>query len=210
MGPSWVLSAPDGPHVGPINLAIRVVTMAETVSFDSDFGSRNSDTITTVAFSNMDHGPEEDLYVESVSSEISVEEAFLKKFARYTCACKPTYDQAAQVANGWAAVQLPGIVAWKSSPQNDLPQRAMAYCTECHNFWHVACILHSGSQYEVALVAELLLMKLGGYLVRTYLWHNCHNDNQEWLKNNYAMTAINYTNHQLLFLILILDPCTSI
>ena len=24
MGPTWVLSAPDGPHVGPINLAIRV------------------------------------------------------------------------------------------------------------------------------------------------------------------------------------------
>ena len=26
MGPTWVLSAPDGPHVGPMNLAIRVVT----------------------------------------------------------------------------------------------------------------------------------------------------------------------------------------
>ena len=25
MGPTWVLSAPAGPHVGPINLAIRVV-----------------------------------------------------------------------------------------------------------------------------------------------------------------------------------------
>ena len=24
MGPTWVLSAPDGPHIGPINLAIRV------------------------------------------------------------------------------------------------------------------------------------------------------------------------------------------
>ena len=24
MGPTWVLSAPDGPHVGPVNLAIRV------------------------------------------------------------------------------------------------------------------------------------------------------------------------------------------
>ena len=23
MGPTWVLSAPGGPHVGPINLAIR-------------------------------------------------------------------------------------------------------------------------------------------------------------------------------------------
>ena len=24
MGPSWVLLAPDGPHAGPMNLAIRV------------------------------------------------------------------------------------------------------------------------------------------------------------------------------------------
>ena len=24
MGPTWVLPAPDGPHVGPINLAIKV------------------------------------------------------------------------------------------------------------------------------------------------------------------------------------------
>ena len=23
MGPTWVLSAPDGPHVGPMNLGIR-------------------------------------------------------------------------------------------------------------------------------------------------------------------------------------------
>ena len=25
MGPTWVLSAPDGPHVGPMHLAIRVI-----------------------------------------------------------------------------------------------------------------------------------------------------------------------------------------
>ena len=25
MGPTWVLSAPDGPHVGPINLAMREI-----------------------------------------------------------------------------------------------------------------------------------------------------------------------------------------
>ena len=24
MGPTWILSAPDGPHVGPMKLAIRV------------------------------------------------------------------------------------------------------------------------------------------------------------------------------------------
>ena len=27
MGPTWVLSAPDGPHVGPMNLAIRVALL---------------------------------------------------------------------------------------------------------------------------------------------------------------------------------------
>ena len=27
MGPTWVLSAPDGPHVGPMNLAIRECTL---------------------------------------------------------------------------------------------------------------------------------------------------------------------------------------
>ena len=27
MGPTWVLSAPDGPHVGPINLAIRALLL---------------------------------------------------------------------------------------------------------------------------------------------------------------------------------------
>ena len=30
MGPTWVLSAPDGPHVGHMNLAIRVVSLLGT------------------------------------------------------------------------------------------------------------------------------------------------------------------------------------
>ena len=32
MGPTWVLSAQDGPHVGPMNLAIRDVTMETKVT----------------------------------------------------------------------------------------------------------------------------------------------------------------------------------
>ena len=32
MGPTWVLSAPDGHHVGPMNLAIRVVTLSAEFS----------------------------------------------------------------------------------------------------------------------------------------------------------------------------------
>ena len=31
MGPTWVLSAPDGPHVGPMNLAIREVLQIQNV-----------------------------------------------------------------------------------------------------------------------------------------------------------------------------------
>ena len=27
MGPIWVLSAPDGPHVGPMNLAMRDISL---------------------------------------------------------------------------------------------------------------------------------------------------------------------------------------
>ena len=30
MGPAWVLSAPDGPHVGPMNLAIRESFVSST------------------------------------------------------------------------------------------------------------------------------------------------------------------------------------
>ena len=41
-GPTWVLSAPDGPHVGPMNLAIRVMIhfrreLAANHSFNSQF-----------------------------------------------------------------------------------------------------------------------------------------------------------------------------
>ena len=31
MGPTWVLSAPDGPHVGPMNLAIRGIFVLSCV-----------------------------------------------------------------------------------------------------------------------------------------------------------------------------------
>ena len=38
MGPIWVLSAPGGPHVGPMNLAVRVVSIvsADVVSHNDD------------------------------------------------------------------------------------------------------------------------------------------------------------------------------
>ena len=34
VGPTWVLSAPDGPHVGPMNLAIRVPALSVTGKVD--------------------------------------------------------------------------------------------------------------------------------------------------------------------------------
>ena len=36
IGPTWVLSAPDGPHVGPMNLAIRVINHLEFTLQQSD------------------------------------------------------------------------------------------------------------------------------------------------------------------------------
>ena len=33
MGPTWALSAPDGPHVGPMNLAIRGVEVSWAMYF---------------------------------------------------------------------------------------------------------------------------------------------------------------------------------
>ena len=33
MGPTWVLSAPDGPHVGPMNLVIREVILRKCCFF---------------------------------------------------------------------------------------------------------------------------------------------------------------------------------
>ena len=32
MGPTWVLSAPDGPHVGPMNLAVRGVILDHVIT----------------------------------------------------------------------------------------------------------------------------------------------------------------------------------
>ena len=33
MGPTWILSAPDGPHVGPMNLATRVSSIRKMSSY---------------------------------------------------------------------------------------------------------------------------------------------------------------------------------
>ena len=42
MGPTWVLSAPDGPHVGPMNLAIRDWQIKQVITWTkADLPSRS-------------------------------------------------------------------------------------------------------------------------------------------------------------------------
>ena len=54
MGPTWVLSAPDGPHVGPMNLVIRddahVISLQCYVQFNLAFSESYSVTL-------MNHPP---------------------------------------------------------------------------------------------------------------------------------------------------------
>ena len=46
MGPTWVLSAPDGPHVCPMNLAIRGILHAAIASLGLGWYTRNASDIT--------------------------------------------------------------------------------------------------------------------------------------------------------------------
>ena len=41
MGPTWVLSAPVGPHVGPTNITIREYTLSVWVKDNSSYDSYN-------------------------------------------------------------------------------------------------------------------------------------------------------------------------
>ena len=44
-GPTWVLSAPDGPHIGPVNLAIRDIMAFGNENFDSSWQNLGLDGI---------------------------------------------------------------------------------------------------------------------------------------------------------------------
>ena len=46
MGPTWVLLAPDGPHVSPMNLAIRGILQAAIASLRLGWYIRNTSDIT--------------------------------------------------------------------------------------------------------------------------------------------------------------------
>ena len=45
MGPNWVLSAPDGPHVGPMNLAIKGAKL-----YKAEMEALNMDRIYTLKY----------------------------------------------------------------------------------------------------------------------------------------------------------------
>ena len=51
MGPTWVLSAPDGPHVGPMNLAIReaLICTKGGLVHDGIYASWSLNTLTSLA-----------------------------------------------------------------------------------------------------------------------------------------------------------------
>ena len=49
MGPTWVLSAPDGPHVGPMNLAIRGPSIARCYSVLQTMWCPNSGLVIPLA-----------------------------------------------------------------------------------------------------------------------------------------------------------------
>ena len=56
MGPTWVLSAPDGPHVGPMNLAIRVYDYLTSngLLYESQYGFRRYHSTELAALEFMD------------------------------------------------------------------------------------------------------------------------------------------------------------
>ena len=49
MGPTWVLSAPDGPHVGPMNLAIGDV-IPNLFHYTASLGHNNSIITLSIEF----------------------------------------------------------------------------------------------------------------------------------------------------------------
>ena len=55
MGPTWVLSAPDGPYVGPMNLAIRVSSLGLNELAASNIPSKNKplDRVTFIFIQNF-------------------------------------------------------------------------------------------------------------------------------------------------------------
>ena len=56
MGPTWVLSASDGPHVGPMNLAIRVYDYLTSIGllYESQYGFRRYHSTEIAALEFMD------------------------------------------------------------------------------------------------------------------------------------------------------------
>ena len=51
MGPTWILPAPDGPHVGPMNLAMRVSTISSRPGHHNSFEDQRRGNVCKPKFS---------------------------------------------------------------------------------------------------------------------------------------------------------------
>ena len=145
-------------------------------SDDSDYKSRNMDTVTTEVYSER---PPEEVSEESNSEQSdagSVEVDFLANFKCGVCHLAPAFEQAVQVAPVWAAGEMPGLVTWDMQPNLANLKRVMVYCNTCHRFFHGGCILGSPFVNEINQMAELMLMKIEGYPIGAFKCNNCfHN-----------------------------------
>ena len=63
MGPTWILSSLGGPHVGPMNLAIRVVAVAAQHSPEA-----LEAVVVTYSISRIQQAPEPRLNIKTVLS----------------------------------------------------------------------------------------------------------------------------------------------
>ena len=80
MGPTWVLSAPDGPHVGPMNLAIRAYYVA--MWRDSWLGY-NELTMTFICFKSFLPGS-----IVQILGDIVLEYCFIKLYIIFSISIK--------------------------------------------------------------------------------------------------------------------------
>ena len=80
MGPTWVLSAPDGPLVGPMNLAIRVFHQSSEITWNENGALINSDIVlipwVITVITTTPNMPFDNLYRHYLNSTLCVGHAF--------------------------------------------------------------------------------------------------------------------------------------
>ena len=147
---------------------------------DSDYQSRNPDTASTQAYT--DYGSQDiPLDTETDESESddsidSLEESFLRNFECMQCKVIPSYEQASEVANLWAAGELPGLVKWHLNGQSG-PSHLMVFCTECQSFWHSQCYVNMIDNKENFFIITNMMIQLAeGYPLGKFTCQNCNNN----------------------------------